>query len=811
MPMKTSEQSGIVLRRRDLIELEPLLGETLARVLPFTAHGLYFPQENAPDEPVWLSQERKLLLPLERRGEVLGVFIARGVDARAVKRVLPILPALAGLCLDNLELYQQSRRDSLTGLALRQELLTRMVREADMVRGRLSQSPDGEGEGSAPLHRACMGLISARWEDMENVARRHGYGFADTLLASLARALSAELPDEVLAARTGDAEFTLLVPAATRAACQKLAEAMLERLEPVNLSSPLTRHAVRPRLAVGHALYPQDMDGTFLGLPMSEQARILLRRAEMAAAVAGDRNAAGRGDAPPRIMGFNRILSEGGVIRESQPMGRVVVSLGRAAGAREGLRFSVWTAAGSASDRAQETPSPKYKGEIVLMEVRESTAVAETLHLGDPACSLTAGDTLRLLTDAQPLHDGGITDTTPQPDPETGLQRHGDFLHRLARERENHSSFVLALIRVIRQEPVEYTARAEDALIVPPERSLAEIVERCLGHEKGEAFTTPTLGGRYGVNSLAFFYPAVDVEMLAEQYRGICTELAGLGWDAAVGLMSYPYLQFRKGETLECCHKALEFALLLPEPKVGVFGSLALNISADKRYSLGDVFGAVEEYKLALLADADNVMAWNSLGVCMATLARHHEARRYFKEALKRNNGDAAALYNLGAVCQSIGETRAAARHFRECIAADPEHMFAHIRLGQLAERAGRLKDARAYYSRAAALEDKTGESGGLTRRHLARVALRQRKGEEARELLHEALVRNPQDAAAMEMLAGLYLDGGEDPAMAEMLARQSVGLRPEHKETWLLLARALRALGREADAGAAEVRAEQA
>lgn len=809
--MKTSDQSGIVLRRRDLIELEPLLGETLARVLPFTAHGLYFPQENAPDGPVWLSQERKLLLPLERRGEVLGVFIARGVDARAVRRVLPILPALADICLDNLELYQHSRTDTLTGLALRRELLARMVREADMVRGRLSQSPDGEDEGPAPLHRACMGLVSARWADMEDVARRHGYGFADTLLASLARALSAELPEEVLAARTGDAEFTLLVPAATRAACQKLAEAMLGHLETVSLPSPLTRQSVRPRLFVGHALYPQDMDGMFLGLPMSEQARILLHRAEMAAMVAGSRNAIERGGVSSRIMGFGRILNEGGVIRETQPMGRAVVSLGRMTGAREGLRFSVWSAAESAFGRQPEVQGPRYKGEIVLMEVRESSAAAETLHLSDPACPLAVGDTLRLLADEQPLHDGESFDATPQPDPETGLRRHGDFLHRLARERENHSSFVLALIRVTPREGyAEQPAMRGDVVSVPPERRLAEVVECCLGQGKGESFTAPALGGRYGVNSLAFFYPAADTEIVAQQYRDICTELAELGWDAAVGLMPYPYLQFRKGETLECCHKALEFALLLPEPKVGVFGSLALNISADKRYSLGDVFGAVEEYKLALLADTDNVMAWNSLGVCMATLARHHEAQRYFKEALKRNNGDAAALYNLGAVCQSLGETRAAARHFRECIAADPEHMFAHIRLGQLAERAGRLKDARTYYSRAAVLEDKAGESGGLTRRHLARVALRQRKGEEARELLHEALVRNPQDAAAMEMLAGLYLDGGEDPAMAEMLARQSVGLRPEHKEAWLLLARALRALGREADARAAEVRAEQ-
>ena len=87
-------------------------------------------------------------------------------------------------------------------------------------------------------------------------------------------------------------------------------------------------------------------------------------------------------------------------------------------------------------------------------------------------------------------------------------------------------------------------------------------------------------------------------------------------------------------------------------------------------------------------------------------------------------------------------------------------------------------------------------------------MALRQRKSAEARELLHEALIRNSQDAAAMRMLAELYLEGGEDPAMSEMLARKSVGLRPEHAPSWLLLGRCLRALGRESEALNAEDRA---
>lgn len=318
-------------------------------------------------------------------------------------------------------------------------------------------------------------------------------------------------------------------------------------------------------------------------------------------------------------------------------------------------------------------------------------------------------------------------------------------------------------------------------------------------------------GGRFGGNSVIFFHPVRSMTDLEPVYVRICQVLAQRGIDAVAGLAAYPFLQYRKGEILECCQKALDFALLLPEQRVGAFGSLALNISADKRYSQGDVFAAVEEYKSALLADAGNAMAWNSLGVCMAALSRHNEARRYFKEALKRSPDDGATLYNLGVVCQNLGEKRSAARHFRACIKADPTHIFGHIRLGQMAERSGRLKDARAFHSRAATLEDQSGTgNSGLSRRHLARVALRQRKPHEARELLHEALVRNPQDALAMQMLAALYLDGGEDPGMAEMLARQSAGLHPDNKQTWLLLARALQALGREKDAMAAQACAEK-
>ena len=320
------------------------------------------------------------------------------------------------------------------------------------------------------------------------------------------------------------------------------------------------------------------------------------------------------------------------------------------------------------------------------------------------------------------------------------------------------------------------------------------------------------LAGQYGSNALIFYHPGAEAEALAPPWAALCTELEARGIAVAAGIAGHPFLQFRKTEAPECALKALEYAQLLPAPHVGVCNSLALNISADKRYSLGDVFGAIEEYKLALLADQENVLAWNSLGTCYAALGRHNEARRYFGEALQRASSVEQAVqtrYNLGTVCLQLEDRKAAAEYFRQCIADAPEHLYAHLRLGQLCEEAGRRSDAQKYYEQAAAIEElreqRDGESSNVARRCLARLVARQRKGGEAREMLHDALLRNPHDDATMRMLADLYLEGGDDPAVAEALARRSL-LQHECAEGWRLLSRALAAQGktREADEAAA-------
>ena len=160
-----------------------------------------------------------------------------------------------------------------------------------------------------------------------------------------------------------------------------------------------------------------------------------------------------------------------------------------------------------------------------------------------------------------------------------------------------------------------------------------------------------TAGGALCSNALIFFHADSSAETLLPYYAALCTRLEGAGLPVSAGLAGYPLLHYRKGEMPDCALKALEYAQLLPSPRAGLCNSLALNISADRRYALGDVFGAIDEYKLALLADAENVLARNSLGVCMAALGRYHEARRHFLEAPRGRTElpPAPAVYGAGA------------------------------------------------------------------------------------------------------------------------------------------------------------------
>ena len=845
----------IGLSRKDMIVFEQRLVDAIGSLFPFTSHSMHFPRSIDDSDAAWVAEEKKLLLPLTGEdGAMLGVFVARGVKQKAVAALLPHWPALRALIADNLLLYKRSLCDPVTGLFTRHYLLRCMEREIETLRDPLRASPgassqadgivstgrSGEGLVSGPeeIRRSSLATLVVRLAALRDVVREFGYQFADELMVALADALAAVCPEQALAARTGDSEFAVHLPSAGPRACRALAADIVQAMRKVFLVHPLKREQVGIYASVGYTLYPQDAAGPVFIRPPSEQARLILRKARLAAALAEETPFSGRTDADS-VMGFGSILAEGGRVLESLPLSRVLVSLGSNMHAREGQRFSVWTTsyAGAEREKTARPLTPLYKGEIVLMDVYDDVSQAEVIHLGEPGWNIEPGDHLVLLPEEQ----GSLARTAGgevKLDAATGLLRHGDFLARWAEERERADSFALALLRLApkhdtgaehgSQEGDPGGTADDDAEAdtfqggdpfhsreggAHPGRFMAEAVRLCLEDlslppgkgDSDKSGTPPPLGGRYGLNSLIFFHPSPDIASLAGQYARLAEAIASrLGVEVAVGIAMHPCLDFRKADALENCQKALEYAMLLPRPHVGVLDSLALNISADKRFSQGDTFGAIKEYQLALLADENNGMAWNSLGICLAGLSRHSEAERHFTRALDCNSGDVMAMYNLGYMHQSQGRPDEAGKCYERCLELEAGHLYALVRLGQLAESGGNPKAARELYEQAAVLPG--GKS--LTYRHFARLCISEGNCDEAREHLHEALLHDPQDALAMTLLSGMYLDAGEDPEMAASFARQSVSLRPTLRGGWLQLARALEALGRVKEAREARLKA---
>ncbi len=824
-----------LLVRSDLIRFEQIITDTLERFFSFKTHSIYFPREDAaPENPRHLAAERKVLLPLRLGGETLGVFAGRGV--RIPRGTFALLGPIADLCLENLALHKSNLTDNLTGLYTRDYLLQSMGKaiarqRADFLlndAARASTAPASQPQvpNTENATHSGFAVLTVQLRGLQRIAAEYGYLFLEKILISLASEFAVLVPEEALAARISDGEFGLYLPQGTPKNCRDLGRAITQRLSTLTFDHELSGGSACIRAAAGYACYPQQADpsefsqsATRIVFPEDmDQARAILRKARHAAYIA----AAEFNDTPePQVLGFERILSAGGRVRELLPYGRVRINLGHEMGAKVGQCFAIWganpTQTGFDPLKADsvELDAATYRGELVLISVDKHSANAELFFQSDPAKYVQPGDYLTLLPEGafQYLNPPGsfeapaLPKDTPlaavaeKPDAAAFIfLEHQTFLDRLAMQREANSPCALAILRL---DILSWTqAHAQPLNLNQLTARAAEICRQHLPHG--------SLAGLYGLHSFMFFHPNLAADAALALYRPLVQAIGeALNIDCACGIGFYPYLDYRQSDLLENCRKALAYAMLLPDLKVGVFNSLALNISADKLFSQGDPFGAIQEYKQALLADEDNSMAWISLGVCLAGIGRKSDARVCFERALKLNPPppqDVMILYNLGQIHQDLNEIKAAAGYYHRCLKTDPEHVYATLRLGQLAEQEKRPSRARRYYEKALKLPG--GE--GPAQRRLARLALRCNNLDEAREHLHQALLADPQDSMSLSLLARLYLDAGEDAEVALALARQSVSLRPDIRANWLELARALERAGQPDAAREARLKAEQ-
>ncbi|MBU1229107.1 MAG: diguanylate cyclase [Proteobacteria bacterium] len=817
----------VSLTRQDLIDFEHALQHGVQAFLPFASYSLFFPRQGDPCPALRYDHKaRELALPLVLRGETLGVFVARGVRLAAPRALPPVLQLLATAVLEKLLLYKRSVTDALTGLANREHFLQSLTQEIDLIQHSLEATTGGRSDPELQGFSASLGVILLDLDSFQWINERYGYQVGDSINAQVGQAIAGACPRHVTAARIHNDTFALLAPDASPKTCFELAELVRQAISRLSFQDEVTGDNIGVTASLGYANYPQSLRGRQFQRTPREQARILMRAAGKAVGASKDH---GRN----RVFGFGEILKTGGRILDVLPMQRLAVSLGRSVGAQEGLRYLVWSprfqqrtleARLSGDERLLGRSPTLYKSEIVLSEVQEDMSFAEVLHAGDPAWVPEPGDQLTLIQERDSLfasQDNAQDNAQPRRDMLTGLYGYRDFLAFFARARPRSERFCVVLTRIqdsradqpLASLPADAPGGRTGGLQQRLDAAVAQVAalaERVLLQDAGCSPARPgekparAAGGRFGLGGLVHFLPGADPAEVEARVLELCRLAAEEhGLDLAVGLAGHPFLHLPKADALDNARKGLDHAQLLPAPRVAVFGSLSLNVSADRLFVEGDLYAAVEEFKLALLADPANMLARNSLGICYAQMGKADLARREFELVVAAEEDNVMAHYNLGWACQRLGETASARTAYERCLSLDPGHGFSLVRLGSLAEAAGDLSSAEDLYQKA--LDTPGTEAAAL--RPLARVALAQGDRARARECLHLALSADHNDAQALHMLARLYLDSGEDPQIAEVLARQAAALRPERQEFWDTLVLALNLQGRHDDARRAEAR----
>ncbi|CCH48661.1 tetratricopeptide repeat-containing diguanylate cyclase [Pseudodesulfovibrio piezophilus] len=777
---------------QELIDFEHTIKDCIAEFLPFTSYSLFFPRDHPGTpipEPEFRVADRELILPLVFQGRMLCYFIAKGVKLKAPGTAPKYIMALASSVLEKIALYKKSVTDPLTGLFSRDYFMDELEKSIDQVQGCIETGSCPTDMEAAEVDVAFSGTLGVLFLDLDGfqwINEHYGYLKGDDILSEVGRLLDLVCPKYTTVARFSNDKFAILVPDAKPRASFQLSEVIRSGIGKLSFTDDITNDTISISGSVGFVNYPQGLEGAQFRRTASEQARMLVRKARKGVAVAKDQ---GRN----RVFGYADILSKGGRVLEVLPMNRMLVSLGETTGAKVGQRFLVRSPKSGTATSASLTEDERivgrypamYKGEIVLVEVQDEIAFAEVLHLGDATTTLVAGDRLKLVSGDDSLFiDLGAKDEETHRDVATRLYSYSDFIANFASARLAPETFGLSLLRVLDQ-PSDTGERYQEAM----EQMVSDIATLARG-----AFNESALGGRYGLNGMVFFQEGVDAEIIRRQSLEI-ERLAKdtFGLRVAVGAAVYPFLKFSRSDILENCRKALEHALLLPEPRVAVFDSISLNLSADRRFMDGDVYGAIEEFKLALLDDENNLLARNSLGICFAQLGRFEDARKHFEGVLQFEEKDMLALYNLGWANHRLGDLEKAEQAYRECLKIEPNHVYSLMRLGTIEENGGFFDKASSLYKRAADLPG--GER--MVLRPLARVSYRLGDIEATREYLHLALNADHNDHQAMHMLAKLYLDKGEDPQIAEVLARQSAALSPGKDAYWDVLVEALEAQGK--------------
>ena len=245
----------------------------------------------------------------------------------------------------------------------------------------------------------------------------------------------------------------------------------------------------------------------------------------------------------------------------------------------------------------------------------------------------------------------------------------------------------------------------------------------------------------------------------------------------SIGIASYPTLNYEKASILGNAHKALKHAEFIGPGSAVLFDAVSLNISGDWLYQEGDINGAIEEFKLALLLDPSNVNVHNSIGVCYGVLGAYEKAIEHFEKAVRLDAAEVMALYNAGLINILINNNDKALEWLLKADNTGDDIFEVAFHAGKLFFDKGELKKGKLFLEKAVQLRP----NSGTAYRYLGECYMAVHMIDEAASAYKKAIKNNPNDAASLSALGYLFDVQGENLDITTIFCQQSIDIEPEN------------------------------
>ena len=347
---------------------------------------------------------------------------------------------------------------------------------------------------------------------------------------------------------------------------------------------------------------------------------------------------------------------------------------------------------------------------------------------------------------------------------------HGDdFIGQANRQLADAESFCAMIIRPDRGSSTKKQSNPQKN-----KTTLTEIAGILDGQcQKNNGLWGSLKAGRYGC-----LFPGINendgLELAGDIQKRVSTGTPGT---VSIGLAIFPTLTFLRHEILENANRALDHAAFFGANSLVAFDDVSLNISGDKLYEKGKIQEAIEEFKLALELNSNNVNVHNSLGVCYGLQRRYDAATAEFKKALAIEQDEYMAIYNLGLVHLLMEQGDRALDYFLDADKINGKNYEVAFQTGKLYVERGNPDKGMTYLKRAAKLEPESGQ----TYRYLGDCYATANDPQSAISAYKKAIKLNPHDAAALSALGSIFSDQGENPEIALMFLRESIELSPNN------------------------------